>query len=84
MLHLLPAGSRGGNLSKNSCPTPERGSRQLFRHCVNIFSPCGKPLVEIYDKEDIEAVYQSLELEAEFPSSPSAPTTDRTDVVRGG
>ncbi|KAJ7824027.1 hypothetical protein B0H13DRAFT_1919358 [Mycena leptocephala] len=42
-----------------------------------------EPLMEIYDEEDIEAAYQSLELEAEFPSPPSAPMTESETTYAG-
>ncbi|KAF7369372.1 hypothetical protein MVEN_00265800 [Mycena venus] len=63
---------RGRHLIEEFLPDSRDGFERLARRGGDMLSPCGKPLVEIYDEEDVDAAYASLELEARFPLS--APT----------
>ncbi|KAF7330749.1 hypothetical protein MVEN_02413600 [Mycena venus] len=82
--HLNPTSWRGNTeLIEEFLPETREVFKQLSRRGVDIFSPCGKPLLEVYDEEDIEAAYQSLELEAEFPPLPSIPTPESESTYAG-
>ncbi|KAF7338947.1 hypothetical protein MVEN_01970900 [Mycena venus] len=78
---ILP--SKGGSSSKKFLPETCEVFEHLSKRRADIFSPCGKPLIEIYDEEDIEAAYQSLELEAEFPPPPSTPAPESEPTYAG-
>ncbi|KAJ6491055.1 hypothetical protein C8R45DRAFT_826083, partial [Mycena sanguinolenta] len=67
---------RGRKLIEEFLPETVDVFEKLSQRRVDIFSPCGTPLMEIYDAEDIEAEYQSLELEAEYPSPASEPSRE--------
>ncbi|KAJ7906546.1 hypothetical protein B0H13DRAFT_1619317, partial [Mycena leptocephala] len=74
---------QGRKLIEEFLPDSREGFKHLSRRCVDIFSPCGKQLMEIYDEEDLEAAYRSLDLEAEFPTPPSAPMADSESTYTG-
>ncbi|KAF7344645.1 hypothetical protein MVEN_01624700 [Mycena venus] len=74
---------QGRKLIEEFLPETCEVFEHLSKRRADIFSPCGKPLIEIYDEEDIEAAYQSLELEAEFPPPPSTPAPESEPTYAG-
>ncbi|KAK7025613.1 hypothetical protein R3P38DRAFT_2778428 [Favolaschia claudopus] len=52
-------------------PRDTRSVERMAAQGVDIFSPCGKPLLEAYDEEDIEAAYAALTVEAKYPAAAS-------------
>ncbi|KAJ7892243.1 hypothetical protein B0H14DRAFT_3688388 [Mycena olivaceomarginata] len=74
---------QGRKLIEDFLPETREVFEQLSKRRADIFSPCGRPLVETYDEEDIEAAYQSLELEAEFPPPQSAPAPESEPTYAG-
>ncbi|KAF7358468.1 hypothetical protein MVEN_00897300 [Mycena venus] len=60
---------RGRKLVEEFLPSTHEVFERLASRGFDIFSPFGKPLMEIYNEEKIEEAYRSLDLEAEYPST---------------
>ncbi|KAK6984670.1 hypothetical protein R3P38DRAFT_2806292 [Favolaschia claudopus] len=68
---LLTCWIRGRELIEDFIPATREVFERMAAQGVDIFSPCGKPLLEAYDEEDIEAAYAALTVEAKYPAAAS-------------
>ncbi|KAK7037110.1 hypothetical protein R3P38DRAFT_2771124 [Favolaschia claudopus] len=68
---LLTCWVRGRELIEDFIPATREVFERMAAQGVDIFSPCGKPLLEAYDEEDIEAAYAALTVEAKYPAAAS-------------
>ncbi|KAK7015632.1 hypothetical protein R3P38DRAFT_3570055 [Favolaschia claudopus] len=68
---LLTCWIRGRELIEDFIPATREVFERMAAQGVDIFSPCGKPLLEAYDEEDIEAAYAVLTVEAKYPAAAS-------------